>query len=339
MAGTVTVPVVVRNANRPPALADIPAQTVQKGQVLELPIAASDADGNPITLSFDGLPRFPTFVPNVGDSGSGVLRFAPGERDRGDYVIRVTARDDGDGARGVLATTRTFVLSAQSASEPPLFAPIGDKVALIANELQFTLQASDLDQDALRFVADALPPGATLTSGISYGTEVFRWTPGAGDAGARDIAFSVTDSAGQHDTQTIRIVVRATNAPPILLPVGDRTVAEGQALVVQFAALDADGDMLSYSARGSAAGRELRRGDRHAALADQPVLAAGSYYRLDDGAAYNPAAIDGEPAQYTLVDGAGTRYAISVALDSLTGLSLMRLSQVFLRSDLGLVAP
>ena len=41
--------------------------------------------------------------------------------------------------------------------------------------------------------------------------------------------------------------------------------------------------------------------------------AAGKFYPLDDGSAYNPAAFAGEPAQYTLVDAAGTRWAINTA--------------------------
>jgi hypothetical protein len=148
----------------------------------------------------------------------------------------------------VLTTTRTFVISSESPSEPPLLAPIGDKVAVFGKLLEFTIRASDLDQDALTFAANGLPPGATLTPGVVYGTAIFSWSAAASDVGTHAISFTVTDSQGGTDQATINIVARATNSAPLLLPVGDRSVAENSTLHIQLAAMDADGDPLIWSA-------------------------------------------------------------------------------------------
>jgi subtilase family serine protease len=102
------LPIVVSNANRAPSVADIPNTFVERGGVIEIPVFAEDADARladaPITLSFSGLPRFVRFIENsaldsthgpVAGAGEvrGVLRVTPGEGDRGDYTITITASD------------------------------------------------------------------------------------------------------------------------------------------------------------------------------------------------------------------------------------------------------
>jgi VCBS repeat-containing protein/YD repeat-containing protein len=261
LTSTIHVPITVRNANRQPVVPELGTQTVSKGQVLDVPIAVSDADGNPITVRFDNLPRFATYIASGNGTGGGVgvLRLAPGDRDRGDYVVTLVASDngDGEGARGVLSASRTFVISSDSPTEPPLLATLGHQVAVVGNPLRFTVRASDLDQDALSFSATGLPAGATLTPGTQYGSAVFLWTPTSGDLGAHDVTFTVTDSAGNTDQRTITVRVRTSNAAPLLLPVGDQSVAEGATLIVDLAASDADGDALSYSATNLPPGAQL----------------------------------------------------------------------------------
>lgn len=260
---TVEVPLTVHNANRAPLILPFGNQSVARGETLEVALDISDPDGNPLSITTEGLPDFASIV-TLGD-GSRVLRIAPGAQDRGDHVVTLTATDDGDGGgeRMRQSSSYTFVITAESPSEAPVLAPIGDKVAVFGELLRFTIRASDLDQDTLVFSADALPPGATLTPGVQYGTVVFEWTPTAADAGEYTLTFTVTDDGNDgegeigSDARTIRIVARASNAAPLLLPVGDRTVAEGETLTVQLEAIDSDGDTLTYSAANLPPGARL----------------------------------------------------------------------------------
>src|SRR6202007_2324543 len=50
------------------------------------------------------------------------------------------------------------------------------------------------------------------------------------------------------DQQSIRVIVRTTNDAPVLLPIGDLTVAEGQNLVGALSAVDPDHDPLVFEA-------------------------------------------------------------------------------------------
>ncbi len=253
-ATTRTVPIHVLNSNHAPVVAAISNQTVNRGAVLDVPIQATDADGNPLVLSVIDLPHFGTLVDH-GD-GTRLLHFAPGSGDRGSFTMTVTASDNGDGVGpgAALAGSHSFVLTVKSPNEAPQLTLIGDKMAIIGQPLTFTLRATDLDQDALTFTAVGLPAGATLVPGSVYGTATFAWTPTAAQAGTHVVTFQVTDSGNgnpaliESDQQTIRLVARAMNAAPVLAPVGNRVVAEGQTLTISLAAADPDGDSLLYSA-------------------------------------------------------------------------------------------
>ena len=297
LSTAMTVPIEVLNANRAPVLPAIVDQSVEKGDTLDIPVNATDADGDPIAVTVaiteKGLPvpvdgSLFTYEPS--GNGTGLLHVAPGDRQRGDYTVTITAADNGDGGgpHAVLQASQTFVVKVESASEPPLLTPPGAKVAVIGQQLQFTLHASDLDQDPLQYSAQGLPGTATLVAGAAYGTAVFTWTPTTADAGTHTVTFTVTDSTGGSDSATTNIVARATNAAPLLLPVGNQTVAEGALLDVALGAVDADNDPLTWSATGLPAGARLDQATGH--LTWQPGYdAAGTYsgigLTVTDGAA------------------------------------------------------
>ena len=86
---TVTEPT---TGNQPPVLDPIGSQSVEEGKTLDVPVSASDADGDALTLSVDGLPSFASFVDD-GD-GTGTLSLSPQSGDAGSYDVTMTA-DDG----------------------------------------------------------------------------------------------------------------------------------------------------------------------------------------------------------------------------------------------------
>ena len=279
---TIRVPIKVINANQAPAIPQIANQTLDRGQIVELPVTVTDADGDPLTLAVSGLPAFASFVDH-GD-GTGLFRFAPGATDRGDHVITLTATDDGDGGGMAAArsSAQSFVLSVRVPNEIPELAYLGGKVAVPGETLSFTIRAADVEQNPLTFSADGLPAGATITPQATYGTALFSWTPAAGDLGAHDLTLRVSDDGNDakgpvgSDEQTLRIVVRATNRAPVLQPVGDYTLVEGDLLSLPLVASDADGDPLTFAASNLPAGAKLD--PRSGVLSWQPnLIQAGDY--------------------------------------------------------------
>jgi hypothetical protein len=76
-------------------------------------------------------------------------------------------------------------VSVNSPNSPPHLSFIGNKVAVVGNPIQFTVQAADRNQDNLTFSTSGLPAGATLTPTATYGTARFQWTPTASDTKLR----------------------------------------------------------------------------------------------------------------------------------------------------------
>jgi YD repeat-containing protein len=260
---TLSVPIRVLNANQAPDVPEMANRTLNRDEVVEVPVVVTDADGNALTLSAAGLPAFATFTDNGG--GRGVFRFAPGATDRGDHVLTVTATDDGDGggAAAARSSTRSFVVSVSVPNEAPQLAWIGDKVAVAGETLSFNVRATDVEENPLTFSFDTLPAGATLTPQDVYGTALFTWTPTAADLGSHALTLRIADdgNAGHGpvgtDAQTLRVVVRSANQAPVLQPVGDHTLSEGDTLVLPVLAVDPDGDPLTFSATNLPAGASL----------------------------------------------------------------------------------
>ncbi|MDZ4255508.1 MAG: putative Ig domain-containing protein, partial [Sulfuritalea sp.] len=277
------LPIVVNNANRAPEIGDISNAFVNKNEAIEIPVFATDADGNPLTLALSGLPHFATYTQNPSTPGaaSGVIRFTPGEGDRGDYTITVAATDDGGGdVNQTLTQAKSFVLTVKSDTEAPVITAPRQVVAVVGQAFSLPLLVSDADQDALIWSANGLPIGAAITPDVQYGHAVLTWTPTADDLGARDIELIVTDSglppqdAGIVNPEnpipnvtrhTLRLVVRDANAAPELLDVqvnGQSVTAivgaggtaiqlnatEGVPLSLELFGHDSDIDLIDWSA-------------------------------------------------------------------------------------------
>ncbi|HEV6968357.1 Ig-like domain-containing protein [Roseateles sp.] len=293
LSSQITLPIVVANANRAPEVKDLTNAFVDRGAVLEIPVEATDADGNPLTLTVQGLPPFATYTQTLNQAGklTGVIRFAPGANQRGDYTLTVVAQDDGDGdVNQVQATAKSFVVSVRSPSEAPVISMPSQVVAVAGTELRVPILVSDLDQDALSYAATNLPAGARIETDPRYGHATLVWTPPAGSSGNFDISLAVTDSGlppadsgyvvdPQHppvpnvSVKDLRIVVRASNAAPTLFAIaatggavqgdplaGTRTVVkvdEGSPLAIDLSGLDNDLDLLNWTVEGLPTGMQL----------------------------------------------------------------------------------
>ena len=215
---TMTVHIHVNKEYASPVVTPVANQTVAAGATLDFSVQAVDPDGSPLTLMVDGLPGFATLT--YTPDGKGTIHVAPVPGDRGNYTLTLNATPNIAGASAALTTSTTFILSVTSPNEPPVLAVVGDKVAVIGQPLVFSVRATDPDQDPLTFAADGLPADATFVGTSVYGVAQFSWTPTASDAGTTTITLRVTDSgnygaaAPASDSQTVHVVVRATDTAP-----------------------------------------------------------------------------------------------------------------------------
>ncbi|HUB24490.1 MAG TPA: CARDB domain-containing protein, partial [Tepidisphaeraceae bacterium] len=255
---TDTVTIIVLPAYSTPAVNPIADQSVMENNSITIPISATNADGNSIVLSAQGLPPFATFADN--GNGTATILADPTTGTRGNYIITITAANAAD--TDVTSST-TFVLNVAAFSEPPVLGYIGPKVAVIGQTLNFDVTASELDQDPLTFTVSGLPAGATLTPTSIYGVDLFSWTPTAADAGAYSAVFSVSNNGNgnsayaQTVTQTVAFSVVAGDVAPVLLPVSNVNATQLQAVQIQLAGSDSAGNPFSFFASSLPAGAQL----------------------------------------------------------------------------------
>ena len=187
--------------------------------------------------------------------GQGLIRFTPGDGDRGNYQVTVSVKDSGGsgGSGDSLTTQLSFITTVDIPNERPVFDVIGDKVAIVGQPLSFIVRARDPDQNPLTFTVDNMPAGMTITPLSIYGTARIDWLPVAADIGLRALTFRVRDdgnagiAADGLDAQTVRIVTRVANQAPVMLQIGDQTLSEGVPFTLALAASDPDSDPVTYS--------------------------------------------------------------------------------------------
>jgi hypothetical protein len=299
-----TLTISVSSANQPPVLDPIGDQAVGEGELLSLALHAADPDGDPLVLAGANLPMGASFL----DHGDGTAEFSwtPAAGQTGSYAVTFSATDD---AAPAASDSEQITISVGGANRPPVLDPIGGRTVGDGESLALALGSSDPDGDALSFEAQGLPGGAILTD-HGDGSADLAWTPDPGSSGSFPVTVTVTDAGDPpaSDSETFSITVGGANRPPVLAPIGDRSLREGETLALILTASDPDGDALQLALDGLPAGASFTdRGDGTAELVWTPGPGAAGVHplvaRVTDAGA--PSASDTEAFAVTVsADGA-----------------------------------
>ncbi len=152
---------------------------------------------------------------------------------------------------GLTGSPLQFVATGVSGNNFPIFSDVADRSVREGDRIEFILQATDTDNDPIRYGAANLPPGAVFDS---LGTRKFTWTTNENSAGHFEVSFFASDMRGGVDEELVIIDVANRNRAPIIVsrnPVGtpgvypDTSFAGGK-ITMRVNAEDPDGDVLSY---------------------------------------------------------------------------------------------
>jgi len=188
---------IIEQANRPPTLDSIGAQTVNEGEVLELRIWAVDPDGDSIILNTDSIPTNAEFEDS--GSGAGLFTFSPDHDQAGTYHVVFIASD------GLLADSELVQTTVLDVNRPPVLDSIGPQQVYEGDTLEVRISSSDPDGDSIFLSADGLPANAAFEdSGNGTGALVF--TPDSTQAGSYEITLVASDG-DLADSQAIDITV------------------------------------------------------------------------------------------------------------------------------------
>ncbi|HXF49601.1 MAG TPA: Ig-like domain-containing protein [Verrucomicrobiae bacterium] len=231
LADSEVVTITINNTNRAPVLAPIGNRSITEGNTLAFNTSATDADGQPITMSAVNVPVNAVYV----DSGNGRGRFtfSPNFIQAGSYNVTFIASDGG------LADSELVVITVfEAGNQAPVLAPIGAKSVLENQNLTFGVSASDADSTIPAYIVQNVPLNASFTdSGNGRGS--FTFNPDFFQAGTYNVRFIATDGS-KSDTELVAITVNNVNRKPVWSPIGNRVTTEGQLLAFNVSASDPD---------------------------------------------------------------------------------------------------
>jgi subtilisin-like proprotein convertase family protein len=246
LLGGASFTVSVAEINSAPILGALPVQAITEGGSLSVTIPVSDPDLPSNRLIFSLEPGAPSGV--ALNPLTGALSWASGEVD-GPLNVQIPIRVTDDG-NPIFSDTGVINITVVDANSPPVLMPIGGKSIPEGSNLAFTVSANDEDlpADMLIFSLVEAPAGVAIDP-ISG---VFSWTPSETQGTAvHRVTVKVTDngSPAMSFSQTFTISVGDVNQPPAFDPISDKTVAEGESLIVTLSASDSDlpADSLLYS--------------------------------------------------------------------------------------------
>jgi hypothetical protein len=244
--------VIVREVNTAPVLPELADQVVDEGATLLARWEAQDADLPAQRLSYALVAGAPAgmFI-----TGNGTLVWSPGEaQGPGTNEVTVRVTDNGTPRLDNQRTVRVIVREVNTA---PVLPELADQVVDEGATLLVRWEARDSDVPAQRlsYVLEAgAPPGMFISAN---GTIV--WSTGeAQGPGTNEVTVRVTDNGEPRlsDRQTMRVIVREVNSPPVLEPIPDQEVDEETPMELVLTARDRDlpAQWLSYGLEPGAPG-------------------------------------------------------------------------------------
>ena len=152
--------------------------------------------------------------------------------------------NDGGANSKTIQTFHDYAALVLNLNYPPTLAPIGNREINEGETLTFAAEASDEDGDPIIFSSAGFPASANFDS-LSW---IFSWTPDYNASGTYPgITFTASDGTASA-SETIAIVVKNTNRPPIIVSIEPKEIYEAETLAFEVSGSDPDGDTLTFYA-------------------------------------------------------------------------------------------
>ncbi|MGD8190189.1 tandem-95 repeat protein [Brevibacillus ginsengisoli] len=260
-ADTATMTLTISGVNDEPTISSIGNQTIREDeQSPAYPFTIGDEETAADELVVTASSSNQTLVPNSNLSlqGTGANRsisIKPAANQNGVTTITITVSD------GTNRVSQSFVLTVDPVNDPPL-AKDGTLTVTQNQAKKGTLQATDVDNDALIYSLVSLPTKGTVT--IDASTGAFTYTPNPSVTGQDSFTFKVHDGTEDSNTATIAITISSvyvpqpTNQAPTISSIPNQTInADEKTPVIPFVVNDPDTDVRSLTVTASSSNQEL----------------------------------------------------------------------------------
>ncbi|MEW5795919.1 MAG: Ig-like domain-containing protein [Candidatus Zixiibacteriota bacterium] len=192
-----------------------------------------------------------------------------------------------------------------AANATPVLTTIGPRSTTEGVRLTFTTSATDADGQLPIMTSSTLPGTATYVDN-NNGTGTFDWTPTFVNAGVYNVTFHAIDRVVPTavDSEIVVItVIEAGNQTPVVNPITDQSVAEGQTLAFQVTATDADLDPLTLAAVNPPANASfVDNGDNTGTFTFTPDASQSGIYNITFTATDPALSVGSTVAQITVTE-------------------------------------
>jgi len=200
------VPILVREVNQGPTLAEIVDRTIAEGQTLALTAVASDADIPANSLLYTLLEK-PVGSNAQIDPTTGQFTWTPGEADGGyEYTLKIRVTDSAGAS-----AERTFRVKVNEVDEAPRFDPIRVSTATAGERFDFDVRAWDPDLPS-REIRYSLESGAPADASIDPVSGHVTWDVPEEDA-VRSAIFTIRATEVDEEGQPVLSAVQEVRVP------------------------------------------------------------------------------------------------------------------------------
>jgi hypothetical protein len=271
-----------------------------------------DPDSTAPLLRVYGLPANATFTDN--HNGTGVFDFYPNYFQAGLDTVTFEAKDSVD---TTIVVSQKVLITVTDVNRKPVIDYIPAQTVNEGDTLIFNVRATDPDNTIPHlFMWIIITPKPTLVdSGNGIGT--FTFTPSYAQSGYKYVVFFAVDAV-YPDTafRQVQITVVDVPMPPVILPVPDTSVAEGQTLTLTVTSTDPDNVIPLLTAIGLPANASFV--DNHnwtGTFTFHPSYTQAGIYNVTFIATDPKSLTDSEAVQITVVD-AGNQAPVLMTMDT-----------------------
>ena len=201
-----TITVGIASVNDAPSVLGFKSLTTDEDVAVKGQVVATDVDGDVLGYAVSEGPANGTLTL---DSATGAYTYTPHADFNGADSFKVVVADP-SGATSV----QTVVVGVASVNDAPVASA---EAAIVTNEdtaVSGKVVATDVDGDALTFTVSQGPAHGTLS--IDAATGQYTYTGAANYAGSDKFVVDVTDGAGGHAQQTVKVGIAAVADAPAL---------------------------------------------------------------------------------------------------------------------------
>ncbi|MAH45768.1 hypothetical protein CMI37_08050 [Candidatus Pacearchaeota archaeon] len=218
--------------NHPPVFETIEDQEVDEDQLLEFSVNANDL-GDDLIYSAENLPEGAGFDPETK-----TFSWTPDYDDSGIYGVDFVVSD------GESEDREEVIITVNNINRLPVLDHIEDQETPEDTVKTFEVSATDPDNDELTY--SIINEDTDKVDCRVINEDNIRLTPVENWYGTTTCTVQVSDGEST-DSQEFNIEVLPVNDPPVLDPIGDIVVDEGDLIEIFAHATDIDSDILTYS--------------------------------------------------------------------------------------------